>query len=114
MDTSEVTANRIRELRVKQGLTQQELANLASLERKAISRYESGLNVPGGRAIAMLARIFEVSTDYLLGLTDDPGTVSGGLTALEREAIRALRSAGTEEERRRLLEALKEMSADAP
>lgn len=107
-----VTAERIRELRIENHLTQLELAQRADLERKAISRYESGLNIPGGRALAKLAEIFGVSADYLLGLVDDRGPASmSDLSPLEREAVLALRLARSDDQRRRLLDALKRASA---
>lgn len=107
------TAERIRELRIENNLTQLELAQRANLERKAISRYESGLNVPGGKALSMLAQIFGVSADYLLGLTDDPSRMSESeLSPLEREAVRALRLARSDEQRRSLLDDLKRSTAD--
>lgn len=111
-----ITAERIRELRILNNLTQLELAQRANLERKAISRYESGLNVPGGKALAMLAQIFGVSADYLLGLTDDPvpSPISEAeLSPLEREAVSVLRLARSDDQRRRLLEALKKSVSPA-
>jgi transcriptional regulator with XRE-family HTH domain len=108
--TNTVTANRIHELRLQNGWTQQELADKTALERKSIIRYENGQNIPGGRALTALAQIFGVTADYLLGLSDDPHAIPASesdLTAIELEAIQALRRAGTEDQRRRLLNALK-------
>jgi len=109
---------RIRQLRQQHSWTQNELADRTQLERKSIIRYESGQNVPGGRALTSLARIFGVSTDYLLGLSDDPQPIpadESDLSPIELEVIQALRRARTEDQRRRLLNALKALvPADTP
>ncbi len=97
-------------------MTQLELAQRADLERKAISRYESGLNTPGGKALATLAQIFGVSADYLLCLTDDPTPppmFESELSALEREVVLFLRRLPSEGERRRLMDELKTFIARA-
>ncbi len=104
-----ITAERILQLRRDQGWTQAQLAQRTNLERKSIIRYESGQNAPNGNALAALASVFQVSTDYLLGLSNQPRPIPASdsdLSPVELEAIQALRRARTEEQRRRLLDAL--------
>ncbi|HLA43882.1 MAG TPA: helix-turn-helix transcriptional regulator [Aggregatilineales bacterium] len=104
------TAQRILELRKQYGWTQEELAQRSNLERKSIVRYENGQNIPGGKALIDLARVFNVSTDYLLGLSTEIRPIPANesdLTAVELEAVQALRRARNESERQRLLDALK-------
>jgi transcriptional regulator with XRE-family HTH domain len=108
-DTHTITAQRIYDLRQQLGLTQQELADKANLERKTIIRIESGQNVPGVRALAALSKVFGVTADYLLGLSNDPHTLPASesdLSELELEAIQAFRRAQSDDQRRRLLKAL--------
>jgi transcriptional regulator with XRE-family HTH domain len=108
--TNRSTAERIYALRIQRGWTQSELAQMTDLERKSIIRYENGQNIPGGKALAALARVFEVTTDYLLGISDNPHAIpssTSDLSTLELEAIEALRRAQTEDQRRRLINALK-------
>ncbi|WP_420768719.1 helix-turn-helix domain-containing protein [Parageobacillus thermoglucosidasius] len=64
---------RIKELRIKQGLSQENLAKKLGMNRVNISHYERGVitKIPSD-VLAKLADIFGVSTDYLLGKTDDP------------------------------------------
>lgn len=103
-------AERIKQLRLQHNWTQGELADRSELERKSIIRYENGQNIPGGKALTALARVFGVTTDYLLGLSNDPQPIpasESALSALELEAIQALRRARTEDQRLRLLDALK-------
>ena len=116
--TTTTTAERIYDLRHEQGWTQAELARLTELERKSIIRYENGQNIPGGRALTALASVFGVTTDYLLGRSEHQLPIPANeseLSPLELEAIQAFRRARTEEERIRLLNALKALfPADTP
>lgn len=63
---------RLRDLREDQDLNQKTLAELLHVSQATYSRYESGtLDIPSAALIA-LARFYETSIDYLMGLTDDP------------------------------------------
>lgn len=64
---------RIKELRIKRGISQENLAKKLGMNRVNISHYERGVitKIPSD-VLAKLADIFGVSTDYLLGKTDDP------------------------------------------
>ena len=64
--------NRIAELRRERGLNQDELAELATLSRISIARYETGKIEPGAKALGRIADALEVSTDVLLGRSDEP------------------------------------------
>lgn len=64
---------RLREVRNLRGLKQVELAKKLGVTRSVISRYELGINDPPSENISKLAEILGVSSDYLLGRTDDPG-----------------------------------------
>ncbi len=63
---------RLRELREKRGLTQDELGRRFNLSKQAISSYEAGGVHPPPKMIARFAEFFGVTTDYLLGRSDDP------------------------------------------
>lgn len=79
-------------MRVQRGLSQVELGERIGLGENAIWRYETGKTEPKGEIIARIARELDVSTDYLLGMTDYPGQyIVGELTPREREAIAAWR-----------------------
>ena len=68
-----VMYQRLRDLREDKDLPQRALAELLHVSQATYSRYESGtLDIPSAALIA-LARFYETSVDYLLGLTDDPG-----------------------------------------
>jgi transcriptional regulator with XRE-family HTH domain len=64
-----VFGNRLKELRIEKGLTQEELGELVNLTKANISKYESGKLEPNIDTINYLASFFDVSADYLFGRT---------------------------------------------
>lgn len=64
--------DRLIELRKRKKLIQQNMADLLQITRSAYVRYEKGQNQPPNDALVKLADYFDVSTDYLLGKTNDP------------------------------------------
>lgn len=60
----------IRQLRNEKGITQSDLSNIVGLTPKMISFYELGQRFPPHDIIIKLADYFDVSTDYLLGISD--------------------------------------------
>lgn len=54
-------------LRKKQGLTQQEVADFFGIKQPIYQKWESGNRKPSYENLSMLACIFDVSIDYLLG-----------------------------------------------
>ena len=65
-------AERLTELRKKNRLTQKEVGDVIGLTAKSDSTMESGLRQTTFEKLALLAKFFNVSTDYLLGLKDEP------------------------------------------
>lgn len=63
-------AKRLTELRHDKGLTQQEVAVGIGVSRTTYAHYEIGRREPDIGTLTTIAKFFEVSTDYLLGLTD--------------------------------------------
>lgn len=63
---------RLYELRENANLKQTELAEKVSLKSSAISKYEKGLTQPSMDTLMKFAELFNVSTDYLLGLSSIP------------------------------------------
>lgn len=57
----------LRELRVKKGLSQEELAEKVFVTRQAVSRWETGETVPGTDTLKHLSAFFHVSINTLLG-----------------------------------------------
>lgn len=61
------TKNIIFELRTKNGLSQDELAEKLYVTRQAVSRWETGETVPNTETLKLLSKLFEVSINTLLG-----------------------------------------------
>lgn len=64
-------SNRLRHLRQKYKLTQGELAAVIGLKPTAISNYESKRNEPSFEKLTSLCDYFNVSCDFMLGLSDN-------------------------------------------
>jgi transcriptional regulator with XRE-family HTH domain len=91
---SDEIGERIKSRRLQLDLSQEALAELLNTDHKKIWRYENGKNTPSMSALIQLARSLDTTTDYLVGLTDDPHrplTSIDDLTNLERDIIRLLR-----------------------
>ena len=63
METKEV----IFELRTKNGLSQDELAEKIHVTRQAVSRWETGETIPNTETLKLLSKLFDVSINTLLG-----------------------------------------------
>lgn len=105
---------RLREARIRRGLTQAEVAEKLGVTRSVIARYESGINDPPSENISKLAEILGVSADYLLGRTDNPTSSNGsGGPPIEEEfpeVVNVLRRSGkklTPEDRKRIARIIK-------
>lgn len=61
------TGERIRALRQQRNLNQEQLAELANLNRVTIAKYESGRVEPGAQALARIADAMDVTVDEILG-----------------------------------------------
>ena len=58
--------DKIKTLRKREGLSQEELASRLGLTRQAVSRWETGDATPDTAVVVALSEMFGVSTDYLL------------------------------------------------
>ena len=61
-------SDRIREQRKKMGITQREMAQRIGGGIRTVNDYERGVRQPSYARLLELARLFDVSTDYLLGV----------------------------------------------
>jgi repressor LexA len=64
--------NKIKILRIKKGLKQEELSKIINVSQASLSGYENGKYEPDNKTLLHLAAYFGVSTDYLLGNEDVP------------------------------------------
>lgn len=72
MKTVILLKERVYQLRKEARLSQQQLGDILGLTHKSISMLESGGRGTTIEKLVLLAEFFHVSTDYLLGITDDP------------------------------------------
>lgn len=66
----------LKELRNERNVTQRELAGLVGLSATGYAGYEQGHREPDLKTLVSLAKFFNVSTDYLLGLKDETGCLA--------------------------------------
>lgn len=67
---SEIFGTRLRELRTEKNLTQQQLAESFNVSKMTISAWETNKQEPCIEDIKELAKIFDTTTDYLLGYSE--------------------------------------------
>lgn len=70
MDIIKTLSKRLRELRQENNYTQNEIAELLSCTQVTYSHYEIGKRCISVQNLVKLAQIYNVSTDYLLGISD--------------------------------------------
>ena len=79
--------NTLKILRLQNKFTQAVLAKKLGLTKSVISAYENGLRLPSYDVLIHIAKIFNVSTDYLLGLEHKREVDLSGLTPSEIDAL---------------------------
>jgi transcriptional regulator with XRE-family HTH domain len=63
---------RLKIIRKKKGFTQKKVAESLNVTQSTYSKYERGLVAPDPETIVKLSKVFNVSSDYLLGMIDAP------------------------------------------
>ncbi len=63
---------RLRDLREDMDLTQDQLVKILQMHKTTYTNYEQGKREPPFELIIKLAKFYNVSTDYIAGLTDNP------------------------------------------
>ena len=81
---------KLKSLRLEKNLTQKQIADRIGLAISAVSSYESNSRYPSYDVLVKLSRIFHVSTDYLLGITDTRNVDVTGLNDNEIELVSQL------------------------
>lgn len=73
---------RITQLRKQQNLSQDELARKAEVSRTIIGNYERNANTPSIEVLLKLAKVFNVTVDYLIG--------EGQLSAFDKDLLKRI------------------------
>ena len=63
-------AKRLKELRSENNYTQNFIASKLGIRQQSYARYESGVGEPNLDTLVSIAKLFNVSTDYLFGIAD--------------------------------------------
>lgn len=79
--------NTLKAQRLSKNMTQSQLAQKLGLTKSVISAYETGLRMPSYDILIHIARIFNVSTDFLLGVENKRTIDLSGLSQEETDAL---------------------------
>jgi len=81
---------KISELRKANHMTQTELAKRLGLTRAGVNSWEHGISKPSLGCLTELARLFHVSTDYLLGMKTNTTVDVQGLSPSDVSIVQAM------------------------
>lgn len=101
---------RLKELREQHGYSQAQLARKLGVGQSTVGMWENGANKPQNAKLEMLANLFDVSIDYLLG-RDEEQNASDDMTDDEREMWELREAARRDPDRRVLLKLAKNGTA---
>lgn len=71
MEGNMIFAKRIKKLRETRGESQEDLAKLVGYKKQAISHWEINGKIPRTRALEIIAKHYETTSDYLLGINSE-------------------------------------------
>ena len=74
MFSKELFGQRLKECRIQAGETQAQLGEILSIHKSRVSAMEKGINTTTAEKIALICEHYQVSSDYLLGLVDNPNS----------------------------------------
>ena len=78
---------RLKNLRDARKLSQGDVASKLNLESQTISGYERGVTTPSLEVLKSLALFYNVSADYLLGLTDRDNIYLDDFSESDRQSV---------------------------
>lgn len=84
------TAEKIKELRQKNNMTQSDLARRLYVTRSSVNAWEMGVSVPTAAKLVELSLFFHVSADYLLGLEQEETVTLDRLDSEQKAIIYSL------------------------
>ena len=89
----------LKRFREDKNISQRQVAEKMSITYQQWQQYEYGKQVPSAKFIVNLAKTFEVTTDYLLGLTDEPNPPQFDMEEIQkafalRDALKSVMSKG--------------------
>ena len=94
---------RVRDLRKQKRMSQTELAKSAGVSQTTVTAWETGKAEPSSSAVAKLADIFNVTTDYLLGRPNKQETKKDDVELSDDDVIMTWRGKPLSDEDRELI-----------
>ena len=88
---------RLREMREAQGYTKKQVGEYLNMTPEGYGHYESGKRNPTPDTIGTLASLYGVTSDYLLGLSDDPNAKKDTAEVSDDDIMFALLDGDVEE-----------------
>ena len=85
-----MVADKIKALREQKGFTQSDLAKKLGITRSSVNAWEMGISVPSTQYVVELANIFQVSTDFLLGVKSTATVNVAGLSEKDVQLVNAI------------------------
>lgn len=82
--------NRIKQLREEKNMTQIRLSTELNVTQETISSYENDRHYPSVQTLLKMSEIFNVSCDYILGLSDVRNVMHNNLDTAEEAAFKSL------------------------
>lgn len=82
-----IIGGRIKSLRQDRNMTQRDLANALHIANTTLSQYESGQRVPSDDVKMQIANYFDVTIDYLLGLSSDRSNAKKSISNAQASEI---------------------------
>lgn len=79
--------NILKTQRLRKGMTQAQLAQRLGVTKSVISAYETGIRLPSYDILIHIAKLFNVSTDFLLGVENKQDVDLSGLSQEEIDAL---------------------------
>ena len=79
--------NKLKTLRIQRQMTLKDVACRVGVSKSIVSAYENGSRRPSYEMLIKLARLFDVTTDYLLGLEQQKQLDLSGLTIAQQESL---------------------------
>lgn len=107
-----IFGKRLSDLLYQRNLSQKELAAMSNTTEATISRYLSRDRTPQVEIVISIAKALNVTTDYLLGITDNP-TVCGDDSSEANELLRCY-SCSTNDEKRIVWAVLGKYASELP
>lgn len=77
----DIFTNRFNEILHYDGIKQSELASSIGISRQCITDFKSGRSLPSIQTLTLICKKLEISSDYLLGITENPAISNTASTA---------------------------------